>query len=148
MRTWATTSTSPPGRTASASFPSTRTGAAHEPQGAPGADRHRRPRDRAVPRTHPAAALRHGELGRAARLAVVAPAGRGVAAAARPRDRLGPRGVRATREPVPRPGGGARRRTGRPAPVRDRYGHGRTLPGGVRGLEAHAKARRPGAGGA
>src|SRR6184192_3488 len=101
MRTWERTWPLPRGPTASASSPCTRTAASHEPQGAPGDDRHRRPRDRAVPRTHPAAALPHGELGRAARLAVVAPAGRGVAAAARPRDRLGPRGVRATQSLSP-----------------------------------------------
>src|SRR3989442_3531637 len=42
MRTWERTWPLPPGPTASASSPCTRTAASHEPQGAPGADRHRR----------------------------------------------------------------------------------------------------------
>src|SRR6266550_190 len=86
---WARTSSSPPGRTASASFPSTRTAASHEPQGAPGADRHRRPRSRAVPRTHAAAAAHHGQLGRPARHALVARAGGGFGALTRAGHRLG-----------------------------------------------------------
>src|SRR5207237_458074 len=42
--TWTATWPLPPGPTASASSPSTRTAASHEREGAPGADRHRRPR--------------------------------------------------------------------------------------------------------
>src|SRR5256885_15976860 len=70
--TWTATSPLPPGRTGSASSPPTRTAASHEREGAPGADRYRRPRRRPVPRTHAAAPSHHGELGRPHRLAVVA----------------------------------------------------------------------------
>src|SRR5207244_4024025 len=83
----------------------TRTAASHEPQGAPGADRHRRPRGRAVPRTHPAAAAHHRQLGRPDRLPLVARARGGLGAPAGPRHRLGAGRVRAAREPVGRPRG-------------------------------------------
>src|SRR5260370_825895 len=63
------TSPSPLGRIGSTWSPATRTVASHEPEGAPGADGHRRPRGRAVPRSHAAAAPDHGELGPADRLA-------------------------------------------------------------------------------
>src|SRR2546423_14329112 len=76
MWTWPAPAPWPPGRTGSASSRPTRTAASHEREGAPGADRYRRPRRRAVPRTHAAAPPRHGELGRPHRLAPVADARR------------------------------------------------------------------------
>src|SRR5213593_4480642 len=142
MRTWERTWPLPRGPTASASSPCTRTAASHEPQGAPGADRHRRPRDRAVPRTHPAAAAHHRQLGRPDRLPLVARARGGFGAPAGPRHRLGAGRVRAAREPVGGPRGCAGRRTD-PAPaVRDRHRDGGGLSAGLRRLEPDPKAGR------
>src|SRR5436309_1962987 len=142
MRTWERTWPLPPAPTASASSPCTRTAASHEPQGAPGADRHRRPRDRAVPRTHPAAAAHHRQLGRPDRLPFVAHARGGLGAPAGPRHRLGAGCVRAAREPVGGPRGCAGRRAD-PAPaVRDRHRDGGGLSAGLRRLEPDPKAGR------
>src|SRR5258708_10172911 len=97
------TSPSPPGRIGSTWSPATRTVASHEPEGAPGALGHRRPRRRAVPRSHTAAAPDHGELGRADRLAPLALARARLGALAGAGDPLGPRRVPAAPGPVPRP---------------------------------------------
>src|SRR6266566_535845 len=142
MRTWERTWPLPPGPTASASSPCTRTAASHEPQGAPGADRHRRPRGRAVPRTHPAAAVHHRQLGRPDRLPLVARARGGLGAPAGPRHRLGAGRVRAAREPVGGPRGCAGRRPDPAPPVRDRHRGGGGLSAGLRRLEPDAKAGR------
>src|SRR5260370_22016292 len=106
------TSPSPPGRIGSTWSPATRTVASHEPEGAPGAVGHRRPRRRAVPRSHAAAAPDHGELGRADRLAPVALAPAPLGALAGAGDRLGARGLPA----APGPRGPAPPPPPRPAP--------------------------------
>src|SRR5881398_3461178 len=142
MRTWERTWPVPPGPTASASSPCTRTAASHEPQGAPRADRHRRPSGRAVPRTHPAAAAHHRQLGRPYRLPLVARARGGLGAPAGPRHRLGAGRVRAAREPVGGPRGCAGRRPDPAPPVRDRHRGGGGLSAGLRRLEPDAKAGR------
>src|SRR5256885_5427543 len=89
--TWTATSPLPPGPTGSASSLPTRTAASHEREGAPGADRYRRPRRRAVPRAHAAAPPRHGQLGRPHRLAHVADARRRLGGAAGSGGRVGAR---------------------------------------------------------
>src|SRR5438477_8084204 len=95
MWTWTATSTLPPGPTGSASSRPTRTAASHEREGAPGADRYRRPRRRAVPRTHAASPPHHRELGRPHRVAPVADARRRLGGAAIAGTRVGARRVRA-----------------------------------------------------
>src|SRR5438876_4021327 len=145
-RTWQRTCASPPSRTASPSSPATRTAASHEPEGAPGVGRDRRPRHWAVPRTHPAAASSHGELGRHRRIAAVARVRRRRRAAAAARHRVGARGVRAARQPVRRAGRGAGCGTRAAAALRHRHRHRRHLPGRVHRLDADAAAGGPGPG--
>src|SRR6266700_5632106 len=142
---WARTSRSPLRPTGSASSPYTRIAASHEPEGAPGAHRHRRPRGRAVPRTHLAAAPHHRQLGRPDRLAAVARAGGGLGAPPRPRHRLGVGGVRAPRKPVRRAGGSLGGGADPAPPLWDRHGDGRRLSVGVRRLEPDTEARGTGA---
>src|SRR6266568_2560411 len=146
MRTWERTWPLPPGPTASASSPYTRIAASHEPQGAPRADRHRRPRDRAVPRTHPAAVAHHRQLGQPDRLPLVARARGGLGAPAGPRHRLGAGCVRAAREPVGRPRGCAGRRADPAPPVReeqDQPGAQRSRAGGRQAPEPLERSQRP-----
>src|SRR5216684_3275648 len=136
------TSRSPPRRIASTWSRATRIVASREPE-APGAARHRRPRRRAVPRSHPVAAPPHGELGRADRLAPVARARAGLGPLARARDRLGPRRVPATRGRVERACRHARGRADPARPLWDRHRHGRELWGRLRRVEPDPEARRP-----
>src|SRR5439155_8512012 len=89
--TWTATWPLPPGPTASPSSPPTRTTASHEREGAPGAGRHRRPRHRAVPRTHAAAPPHHRALGRPQRVPPVAGAGHRLGGGAAAGDRGGAR---------------------------------------------------------